>query len=177
MAEEFEAPSNCSNMYEDIVTLKSILESLSDSHKLKLYKWSAQGEFTPMILGLISGNKIIVLLVDLMYCISYNTIEYKRDTVLHIASLDTLITLYFMMSYIRGLEGLARASFKCMGNYLVKVSTNTRDASATGPLEAFPLQCMGYQPTKQSLLLAKRLRIKEFKEKEKRKNVTRKNKN
>jgi Poly(A) polymerase catalytic subunit len=151
-----------SDILHDIHSLKESIEQ-EDNSKLKIYRWSPEDEFVPFLLGLVKNGKIVALLVEVSACHSYNTITYKKSNVLRIASLDTLITLYYSLSFIKGLDGLARTSFSCLGNHIAALSSKTRDLGKNGGLEPFPLTCMGHQPTKESLMLAKYLRIQEWK--------------
>jgi hypothetical protein len=151
-----------SDILHNIHSLKESIEQ-EDKSKLKIYRWSPEDEFVPFLLGLVKNGKIIALLVEVSACHSYNTITYKKSNVLRIASLDTLITLYYSLSFIKGLDGLARTSFSCLGNQIAALSSKTRDLGKNGSLEPFPLTCMGHQPTKESLMLAKYLRIQEWK--------------
>lgn len=158
----------------DVHTLKNILESVSGKG-LKIYRWSPEDEFVPFLLGLVRDGKILALFVEISACHSYNTIAYKKSNLMKIASLDTLITLYFSLSFVKGLEGLAKTSFSCLGNRLATLSAKTRDeGKEDSKFKAFPLTCMGHQPTKESLLLAKQQRIKEFKAEQKRRRTMKK---
>ena len=156
-----------SDPFHDITFLKRLLENANRSIKLKIYKWSPDDEFIPFLLGIVQDGKIIALIVKQNACHSYNTIPYTKESVLHIASLDTLIALYFSLSYIRGLEGLVKVPFNCFANRLVEISQVTRDSLQSGVFPMFPLTCTGHQPRKESLLLAKKIRVKEWKKKHK----------
>lgn len=151
------------DILRDINALKNSIEKLGNGGNLKIYRWSPQDEFVPFLLGLVQNGKLIAILVEVSACHSYNTILYKKSNILKIASLDTLITLYYSLSFVKGLGGLAKVSFSCLGNHIAKISSRTRDLGKNGRFDPFPLTCMGHQPTKESLLLAKYLRIKEYK--------------
>ena len=162
--------------FHDTNILKKLLENADKSLKLKIYKWSPDDEFIPFLLGIVNNGKIVALIVKQTACHSYNTLSYgKSDEVFNnshenallVASLDTLISLYFSLSYIRGLEGLVKVPFNCMANKLVEISLATRDNLQPGAFPMFPLTCSGHQTTKESLLLAKKMRVKEWKKKHK----------
>lgn len=168
----------------DTNILKKLLENADRNSKLRIYKWSPNDEFIPFLLGIVHNGKIIALIVKQTACHSYNTISYggqydnsvldnRKENVLLVASLDTLISLYFSLSYIRGLEGLVKVPFNCMANKLVEISQATRDNLQSGTFPMFPLTCSGHQTTKESLLLAKKVRVQEWKKKHKTKKNTR----
>lgn len=149
------------NILSDIHSLKMILERINKKH-LKIYKWSPEDNDLPFLLGLVHNGKIFALLVEVSACHSYNVLTYKNSE-LKVASLDTLITLFYSLSFIKGLEGLVKSSFSCIANSISALSSKTRDIGKNNGLESFPLKCMGHQPSKESLMLAKYLRIQEFK--------------
>jgi hypothetical protein len=163
-----------SNIIGDIQTLKSILESLPDSGKLRIYRWSPVDEFIPFLLGLVQNGKIIAVLVEISACHSYNTILIHNNKMLRIASLDSLIALYFSLSYVKGLESSIKTSYSCLANRLSMLSNATRDNGKTGKFDAFPLTCTGHQPSKESLMVAKRLRVKEYKDRKSKQTKTKK---
>jgi len=163
-----------SNIIGDIQTLKSILESLPDSGKLRIYRWSPVDEFIPFLLGLVQNGKIIAVLVEISACHSYNTILIHNNKMLRIASLDSLIALYFSLSYVKGLESSIKTSYSCLANRLSMLSNTTRDNGKTGKFDAFPLTCTGHQPSKESLMVAKRLRVKEYKDRKSKQTKTKK---
>ena len=150
------------NILGDIHSLKIILDRINKK-KLHIYKWSPKDNDLPFLLGLMHNGKIYALLVEVSACHSYNTIIYKKHSELRVASLDTLITLFYGLSFIKGLEGLVSSSFSCIANSIAALSSKTRDLGKNSGLEPIPLTCMGHQPSKESLLLAKYLRIQEWK--------------
>jgi hypothetical protein len=85
--------------------------------------------------------------------------------------LDTAITQFYTLSFVRGLDGLVPVSCHCFAQTLVGISSQTRDKGLSGKFPAFVVTCHGHQPTKQSLLRAKVERVKAMKQK------TKKNKN
>jgi hypothetical protein len=93
-----------------------------------------------------------------------------------VASLDTLIALYYSLNFVHGLRGLSKTGFQCLANTFVGISHRTRDSGAPGRFPEFPLTCTGHQPSKETLLKAKKVRIEEFREekKKKKKSMTRK---
>jgi hypothetical protein len=84
---------------------------------------------------------------------------------MRIASLDTAITLFYTLSYVRGLEGLVPKSPHCFADALVQLSIKTRDQGMPSKFPLFPTTCHGHQPSKASLLEAKKARIESLKRK------------
>jgi hypothetical protein len=85
--------------------------------------------------------------------------------------LDTLCTLYYSLAYNKGLESVAPYPLACQADRFVLQTMATRDRNRPGKFPHFAISCMGHQPTKESLLRAKKERIAELKKKSK----TRKN--
>jgi hypothetical protein len=165
-----------SNVYKDINNMKRILESVSTGSNFRVYKWKGVDEFLPSMLGIVKDGKVCVLLVEQVACHAYNIVGLNTEasSILNVASLDTLITLYYSLSYIKGLEGVAKYSFECIANRLVLLSQRIRDGKMKTLFPYFSLQCMGHQASKETLLKAKKQRIEEFRRAKK--NMTRKKK-
>ena len=163
------------DMYKDINAMKRSLQNLPGNTNIRIYKWKGEDEFLPTLLGLVVNGEIRVLLVQQVACHAYNSVLLNNESVLRVASLDTLITLYYSLSYIKGLEGIAKYSFDCLANRLVAISRNIRDEFNKSRFPYFPLQCMGHQASKETLLKAKKQRIEEFRRAKK--NMTRKKRN
>jgi len=140
---------------EGSVVIKSTTGSRSERrHTLKTVAWAEQGDVTPALTGLQVDGRLVALFVDLQGCISYNELKVKGRQ-LKVASLDALIYLYFVLSYVKGLEGAVPHSFICAAEELVRVSGRTRDSGHEGVYPAFSLSCKGHQTRKASLIRAK----------------------
>jgi len=149
-----------SNTIHDV---KEILKKLGPNYTI--YKWEPKDEFIPFLLGILHNNKIVALFVEQSACHSYNTmvIQNKSENInnnLHIATLDTLITLYYSLGYVKGLEDIG--DFICLANNLVSISSRIRNGEIKSKFPLFSIQCSGHQPSKESLLRAKKLRVQEF---------------
>ena len=140
---------------EGSVVVKSTTGSLRERrHVLKSVAWAAQGDVSPALTGLQVDGRLVALFVDLHGCISYNELKVKGRQ-LKVASLDALIYLYFVLSYVKGLEGAVPHSFICAAEELVRVSGRTRDSGHEGVYPAFGLTCKGHQTRKASLIREK----------------------
>lgn len=133
---------------------KKLDRELEGRHVLKSVAWAEQGDVTPALTGLQVDGRLVALFVDLQGCISYNELKVKGRQ-LKVASLDALIYLYFVLSYVKGLEGAVPHSFICAAEELVRVSGRTRDSGREGVYPAFGLTCKGHQTRKASLIRAK----------------------
>jgi len=151
--------------------IKSILRlNLLDS-EISMKQWLPEDEMVPKIIGVYRNDTIYALLIQQDYCYSYNTIKLENENVLKIASLDTAITLYYTLDFVKDVNGIVSGSHTNFANKLVKICTKTRDAGLPGQFSLFPTSCAGYQPSKASLLRAKEKRIQSLKKKMKKKRV------
>jgi hypothetical protein len=147
--------------------LRQIIHKQDPTLNLKNAHWKSRGDIIPEMFGLLSGGRVILLLIREQFCHSYNTVSLTKKRELRIASLDTAITMFYMLSFIKGLDGLVPKSCHCFAQTLVDISSNTRDKGVISKFPPFVLTCHGHQPTKASLLRAKAERIKAIKDKTK----------
>jgi hypothetical protein len=132
---------------------------------LKLYgvHWASKGDMFPEMYGLQVNGRLGILIVQEQYCHSYNTVMVPKKRELRIASLDSAITLYYSLSYLRGLEGLVPKSFQCFADALVDISIKVRDEGQKSKFPLFVVSCHGHQPTKPSLIREKMKRVEQLK--------------
>lgn len=133
---------------------KLLDQRLEGRHTLKTVAWEAQSDVTPALMGVLVDGRLAAVFVDINGCISYNVVKVKGRE-LKIASLDALIYLYFVLSYVRGLDGAVPHSFLCAAEELVRISGRTRDSGREGVYDAFALGCKGHQTRKASLIREK----------------------
>jgi hypothetical protein len=125
-------------------------------------------DLVPKMQIIMSNNKPVVFIIDISACHSYITMplshhDYNHKAI-HIASLDTLITLYFSI-------GLAQSSYfdigaiECVANQLVHISIKERSRKGRSKLPFISIKCKGYQSSMPSLIRAKVERIKTKKKK------------
>ena len=134
---------------------------------LQTVRWSALGELVPEMYGLSYKGHVIFLVVQERFCHAYNTVKVGKDKELKIAGLDTAITVFYTLTFVRGLEGFVPKSLHCFANDLVELSRKTRDMGKPGVFPFFPVTCQGHQPSKSSLLRDKARRIASMKQKRK----------
>jgi hypothetical protein len=101
---------------------------------------------------------MICLIVQEEACHSNITIELTKGRVLHLASLDTLLTFLIGLYYRDDHILMASDSLLCWLRHYTGLLAKYR-AHPTKTVPSFPLECSGYQTTFASLLRAKGARI------------------
>lgn len=150
-----------------VLSMKQILHSYDPSLHLQTVRWSSLGELVPEMYGLSLHGRVIFLVAQERFCHAYNTVKLGKGKELKIAALDTAITIFYTLTFVRGLEGFVPKSLHCFANALVEISRKTRDMGKSGVFPMFPVTCQGHQPSKPSLLREKAKRIADLKQKSK----------
>jgi hypothetical protein len=101
---------------------------------------------------------MICLIVQEEACHSNITVELTKGRVLHLASLDTLLTFLIGLYYRDDHILMASDSLLCWLRHYTGLLAKFR-AHPTKTVPSFPLECSGYQTTFASLLRAKGARI------------------
>lgn len=105
-----------------------------------------------------------VIIIEETACHAYYTLPLPFTEVLRIASLDTLVTLYFSLSLMEAkMEGFG--SLHCVAQELVEISFRARSKPDAFPFPFISLKCSGYQKTMASLVREKVKRIATVKQK------------
>lgn len=154
--------------------LKQILQQSNPNLHLKSVYWKSKGEIVPELFGLVHEGRVLVLFLREQFCHAYNTIRIPKKGDLKISSLDTAITQFYSLSFVKGLEGFVPKSPRCFANELVDISRKTRDQNVESKFPYFPVSCQGHQPSKITLLREKAKRVASLKRKVKKMNTTRK---
>lgn len=139
--------------------LRQIIHDKDRKLTLKITKWDTNNEIVPEMYGIIADGKLIVLLIAEKYCYAYNTVVISNNQHLRIAALDTAITLFYQLSFAKGLDGIVPKSTYCFADSLVDISMKTRDRAVQSQFPPFVTTCQGHQPSKASLLREKVERI------------------
>jgi len=148
-----------------IPIVRQIIHDSDPSAPIKVVHWSSVGEGFPEMWGIQKRGQLIFLAIEEFVCNSYNVIQLPNDMTLNVISLDGAITMYSMLSFLRGLEGIVPNSLHCFADTLVDISRSTRDKGKPGVYPLFPITCHGHQASKASLLRAKHLRVQSLKRK------------
>ncbi len=122
------------------------------STRVNIIKYNAIYDIVPPIAVCKAGNTFLCALVGEGACISYNTLDIVEDIQLRVASLDSLIYLYYLLSYVSKLDGILPQTALCFASKLTQISIHTRDRDSTGKYPAFAITCSGHQTSKQSLI-------------------------
>jgi hypothetical protein len=104
------------------------------------------------------GDQALVLIIDQTACHSYFHVSVGQGKILRIASMDTLITLYFSLGLIKT-SFFDISSMECLANQMVEISIKARNKPDDFAFPFVSIQCMGYQTTLPSLIRAKVKRI------------------
>jgi len=167
----------CDNPVAYVSRIKQLIYKNDQSVELKIIHWEPILKLIPEMYGVKINGKISLILMEKIYCHSYNTISVPKYGKLLISSLDNAIALYFSISYLRNLDEIVPETLLCFAHRLVEISTNTRDKNKSGRYPAFAIECSGHQPSKESLLEAKAKRVKQWRLEKKRNNTRKNNKN
>ena len=134
---------------KDASDIKYLLE---DGIKLVLHK--EKGDYLPKRVKVYKNHILVAEIIDETACVSYNIISYEKQ-LLHIASLQTLINLYYSIYYFSNSENF----YLCEIGKCIK-TLDSLLISKTTQFEAFPVLCSGYQKGYPTLLREKVQRIK-----------------
>jgi len=116
-----------------------------------------KSDLIPYVTIIKYGKQIIACIVEYSACHAYHTIPYHNAT-LRIASLDTLITLYFSLGLLQS-RLFNIGSLECMANKLVEISIKTHTHHGTTAFPVISITCDGHQKTLPSLIREKVERI------------------
>lgn len=151
---------------KDVFDIKQILPHNS----LRILFVEGKGDLIQNRIELYYDSQLICILVQENACHSYNNIKTDDNRVLHIATLDTIINLYYSFHYFTNIKVSYCSIASCIKTLdLLRLSKISQ-------FPAFSVNCSGYQKGYSTLLREKLIRIQEEKEKNKSKNKTLKKK-
>ena len=138
---------------------KILQKLLGGSEKCKLYLHQARGEFLPEHIEVRYNDTPVAFLLEESGCHAYLNFPLKDGRSIAIASLDTLITIYYSISiFTKRLKQLIPGINYKIVQFIKLTEDNRRYKDPTIP--AFPLSCRGYQKGFSTLLREKTFRIK-----------------
>jgi hypothetical protein len=132
------------------------IEDIADLGELGLQfkKISGVGDVMPTTYVAMRDGKPVIVIIEETACHSYYNIPLRFNEVLRIASIDTLITLYFSLNLLEskmaGFGGL-----ECAAQELVEISFRARAKPDHFPFPFISLKCSGHQKTLPSLIREK----------------------
>jgi len=148
------------NLKVDARTLQTIL---GGSEKCKLYIHSKRGEIVPEHIEVRYNGVAVAILLQETACHAYLNFPLSDGRSIAIASLDTLITVYYSISiFTKRLKMLIPGIDSKIATFVMLDEENRGYANPRIP--AFPINCIGYQKGWPTLLREKMVRLKAMKE-------------
>jgi hypothetical protein len=125
---------------------------------LTFKKIAGVGDVMPTSYVAMINSTPSVVIIEESACHSYYTLPLPFTETLRIASLDTLVTLYFSLALMEAkMEGFG--ALQCVAQELVEISFRARSKPDAFPFPFISLKCSGYQTTMASLVREKIKRI------------------
>jgi hypothetical protein len=125
---------------------------------------SSNGIDTPPPMEIICyGKSPLIFIIHESQCHSYVNVPLNKKSVIRIASMDTLITLYFSLGLVKS-SYFDVGAMECLANHLVHINNNARKQGNTFIFPFISIECSGYQTTLPSLIREKVQRIRKKKE-------------
>jgi hypothetical protein len=115
-------------------------------------------DILPSMKVICQGKQALVLIIDQTACHSYFHVSVGHGKIIRIASMDTLITLYFSLALIQT-PFFDISSMECLANHLVEISIKARNKPDDFAFPFISIQCVGHQTTLPSLIRAKVKRL------------------
>ena len=118
----------------------------------------------PSLCAIHRGRTLLVLIVEQSACHSYVTVPLtgssgpKGPSDLLVASIDTIITLYFSLAFVQS-TFVDRGALSCLANQLVELSIRARRTPDHFVFPFVSIRCAGHQTTMPSLIRAKVARM------------------
>lgn len=152
----------------DSITDSNIIASefKSMGNYITIKEYSSKGvDILPSMTIISQDKKSLVFIINHVSCHSYFNIPIKHTkhvshTYIKVASMDTLITLYFSIGLMES-KYFNIGSIECIANKLVDISLHARNNPDKFPLPFISIKCIGYQPSYPSLIREKVKRITE----------------
>jgi hypothetical protein len=139
-----------------------VAESALSKTPITIKSYSSRGvDLIPSMKVITQGNKSLIFIIDQTACSSYFNIpigDFNNNKVMRIASMDTLITLYFSLGLFDS-KFFDMGSMECLANKLVQVSIKARENPDKFIFPFISIKCAGHQTTLPSLIRAKVKRI------------------
>jgi Poly(A) polymerase catalytic subunit len=153
-----------SDARDDAKHLLAEFQAIHDKDvKIKFYSYKGL-DYLPGVFVLHESNQPLVIIIQQAACHSYYTLPVKKKQSLRIATLDTLITLYFSLGFINT-SFFNMDSMECLANHFVQLSIKGRKMSGQFVFPFISISCSGHQTTLPSLIRAKVKRVTEKKKK------------
>jgi len=131
-------------------------------YKMRFYSLNG-AELIPEIYVISRDKDQLIFIIDQTACHSYfnvpiHSLHNYPKSILRIASMDTLITLYFSLGLIKA-KWLDMRSMECLANELVQLNIKTRKHANQYLFPFISILCTGHQTSLPSLIRSKVQRI------------------
>lgn len=160
------------NSYKDAAELVTQLRELHPNtyRKFKIETFTVdKTDMIPYFNMIRYGKQIIACIIEYSACHAYITAPSNHHNI-KIASLDTLITLYFSLGLLhKRLFNIG--SMECMALKLVEISMKAREDYGESDMPFISIKCSGHQTSLPSLIREKVNRITRKREQNKRKSM------
>ena len=129
---------------------------------------SKGGDLIPKMTIFLRNKIPFLVLLNETACHSYYNVPIKneprtRDIYMRVATIDTLVTLFFSVSLLK-YKYMSLRAMECLAKELVEISYRARNHPDTFPFPFISLTCSGHQKGLPSLIRDKVLRIKKQRE-------------
>ena len=139
----------------DANLIRAEFKFMSDK-TVSIKSYSSKGiDIIPSMKIISLDKNVAVFIISETGCNSYFSIPVKNESI-RIASMDTLITLYFSLGLASYFD---MGSMECLANKLVGISLQARSNPSKFPLPFISIKCTGHQPSLPSLIREKVKRI------------------
>lgn len=130
-----------------------------ENKQVTIKTYSSRGiDLIPSVKVVSIGNKSLVFIIDQTACHSYFNVPIDDGKIMRIASMDTLITLYFSLGLLDS-KFFDMGSMECLANQLVQISIKARDNPHDFIFPFISIRCSGHQTSLPSLIRSKVKRI------------------
>jgi hypothetical protein len=158
-----DSETDSKKLRQELLTLNKLTQPKSSSKSLLIKSYeSKDNDFIPNMKVITKQNKPLVFIIQQNGCSSYFNISTTGDKLLRIATMDTLINLYFSLG-LHNSKFYNMGSMECLANHLVQINMNARKNHDKYAFPFISIECAGHQTTLPSLIRSKIKRITEKK--------------
>jgi len=121
---------------------------------------SKGGDLIPKMTIFLRNKTPFLVLFAESACHSYYNVPIKYEKYMRVATIDTLVTLFFSLSLLQ-YKYMSLAATECLAKELVEISYRARNHPDTFPFPFISLLCSGHQKGLPSLIRDKVARVKQ----------------
>lgn len=150
-----DSDTDAKSIRAELSALRGPVEKEEKGEPITVKTLSSKGvDIIPSMKIVCQGKQCLVFIVDQTACHSYVNVPVNDGKILRVASMDTLITLYFSLGLIDTVY-FDMGSMECLANQLVEISIKAREHPEEFAFPFISLSCVGHQTTLPSLIRAK----------------------